>query len=199
MSNSPSWPEVLLSLATILAIIVGPILAIQVDKILQARRDKRDDKEHVFNELMLTRGQRVSQRHSEALNGVLVEFSEKIPKEKPVIEAWQLYLNHLNQIVSPADYNVWQSRSDSLFVDLIYEMAKSLGRDFPKARIQKDWYVPRYLGELENDNNQLRKALVAVFSGEKRLQIDSHVTPEEFALMMRAIYARPAEKPKTEE
>lgn len=120
----------------------------------------------------MTRGIRLSPRHSEALNGILVEFSEKRPNEKNVLDAWQLYMNHLNQ-PDPPDINVWQNRADQLLVDLIYEMGQCLGFDFPKAKIQKDWYVPRYIAEIENENNELRKASLAVFKGQKRLKVET--------------------------
>lgn len=168
--------EIWLSLATVLAILVGPIIAVQVDKVLQLRREKRTRKVWIFRELMITRSTRLTARHVEALNAIQMEFSEKQKKEKPVIEAWQLYMNHLN---TPAGDNLpgWIARGTDLLVGMLYEMGAALGYDFPKAKIERDVYIPQYFGTIETEQNELRKAALAVFKGERKLPVEVHEGP----------------------
>jgi hypothetical protein len=86
-------PEMWLSIATILAIIAGPILAVRIQRNLDLAREKKDRKLHIFRELMLTRLSRLSVRHVEGLNAIQMEFSEDIPSERAVLDAWALYID----------------------------------------------------------------------------------------------------------
>ena len=58
----------------ILAIIIAPILAVQVQKIIESRRSKRERKLQVFKALMATRATPLSPIHVEALNMIDIEF-----------------------------------------------------------------------------------------------------------------------------
>ncbi len=112
--------EIWLTIASIVAIILGPILAVQVQEFLERGREERRRKLWVFRELMLTRGTVLSPRHVEALNGIQMEFSDKRSDEKKVLDAWKLYLDHLN-LQNPPDMNVWTAAALNLLVDLLYE------------------------------------------------------------------------------
>lgn len=57
----------------IVSTILGPILAVQVQKWLELWREKRDRKLKIFYNLMATRAARVSERHVEALNSIQLE------------------------------------------------------------------------------------------------------------------------------
>lgn len=120
---------------------------------------------------MITRSARLTARHVEALNGIQMEFSEKRKKEKPVLDAWNLYMNHLN---TPAgnDLSGWIARGTDLLVEMLYQMGMALGFDFPKVKIQRDVYIPQYFGEIESEQNELRKAALAVFKGDRSLPVE---------------------------
>jgi len=59
---------------TILAIIIGPILAVQAQKVLENSRIKKQRRLHLFHTLMSTRASRVSNAHVSALNMIDIEF-----------------------------------------------------------------------------------------------------------------------------
>lgn len=90
---------------TIAAIILGPILAVQAQKILEGRREKRTRRLDLFRTLMKTRAERISRDHVQALNMIDIEFYGRrifgrrfqIKKEKRVTNAWKTYNDHLNQ------------------------------------------------------------------------------------------------------
>jgi hypothetical protein len=163
--------DIWLSFATILAVIMGPILAVQVERSLEDRREARRRKIALFRELMVTRGSRLSARHVEALNGIQMEF-RSAGKEKKVVDAWKLYITHLNTSSTPETLNVWAGRSDDLLTELLFVMGQCLGYEFEKDRIKREAYVPKLFGEIETEQTQLRQECLAVFKGEKSLRVE---------------------------
>jgi|SRR5690349_21313932 hypothetical protein len=65
---------------TIGAILLAPLFAIQVERILEALKERRRRKLTVFHTLMATRGARLSPAHVEALNRIDIEFGAGIAK-----------------------------------------------------------------------------------------------------------------------
>ena len=80
----------------IFAVLLGPVLAVQVQKAIESWKESKQRKITIFKSLMSTRRTTLSPRHVEALNMIDIEFSPKRPKEKRVIESWKIYLDHLN-------------------------------------------------------------------------------------------------------
>ncbi len=115
---------------------------------------------------MSTRASTLSLSHIEALNLIDLEFAPS--KFKRVRSAWKAYRNHLNE-KEPEGSDlraVFYSKRSDLFVDMLYEMAVSLGYDFDKTQIAKDAYATVYHEQLERDANTLRKKLVELLNGE---------------------------------
>ena len=78
--------SILLVLLTIAAIVIGPIVALRIQRRIDEEREQRNRKKFIFKELMATRAARVSSRHVDALNAVGVEFSEGADDDnKPVM------------------------------------------------------------------------------------------------------------------
>jgi hypothetical protein len=68
----------------IIAVFAGPIVAVQLQTLLERRREKRERKLKVFRTLMATRARKAADpSHVEALNLIGIEFY----KHRPVIEA----------------------------------------------------------------------------------------------------------------
>ena len=59
----------------VIAVILGPILAVQAQKMIEAWRNKREKRITVFRVLMATRGTPISPHHVEALNLIDIEFA----------------------------------------------------------------------------------------------------------------------------
>jgi hypothetical protein len=64
----------------------------------------------------------------------------------------------------------WVEKKNGLLVDLLYQMAQSLGYDIDKVAIQNNSYHPKGFVEIETEQHALRKAALAVFSGERPIQ-----------------------------
>ena len=59
-----TWNEII----NLLAILLGPIFAIQVSQIIEHYKQKRERQVNIFKVLMATRGTPIDVRHVEALN-----------------------------------------------------------------------------------------------------------------------------------
>jgi len=118
---------------------------------------------------MTTRATKLSPLHVEALNQIDIEFYND-KKYKKVIAAWKNYHDFLvNFPPENEQSNALFDKMDELFVDLLFEMGKSLGYEFDRVHIKRATYFPRGHGEIEQDQHTLRKALVAILTGKKTI------------------------------
>jgi hypothetical protein len=154
----------LTDMLTILAILIGPIAAVQLTRYLDQQREVRERKMRIFKALMSTRASTLSPAHVEALNQIDLEFDLNNRKEREVIEAWRIYLDHLNS----ADMNPdqWAIRRVDLLVELLHKMATVLNFQFDKVHIKNSSYFPRGYGELEDDQHAIRRGLKRLLGGD---------------------------------
>ncbi len=151
---------------TLVAIIVGPILAVQAEKFLQRRRDDKGRRLNIFKTLMATRGSNLSFAHVEALNRIDLEFSAD-KKYGKVIESWKEYFDNLGQRAqSEEQLTVWVARNEELLANLLYEMGQSLGYKFDKVLIKRNIYSPVGHERIDRENELLRKGLLEVLNSE---------------------------------
>jgi hypothetical protein len=108
-----------------------------------------------------------------------LEFYGGGPKEKAVREAWKRYLDHLNTRYE--DDAAWGIRQTDLFVDLLYEMSNCLRYDFDKTHIKNSVYLPVAYGNLEQDQNVIRSALVNILTGKAAFPIVAKPATDEEA------------------
>lgn len=167
------------------AILVAPIVAVQVQKRLEVIRERRQRRLNVFYALMATRSARVSVAHVEALNRIDLEFyGESLfgaPRQsrsyKTVRDAWALYRDHLNRPGLPGETAQWFFRGDDLFIDLLHAMSDSLGFDFQKAHLKSAVYSPQARADEEQLDRRLKQGLAEVVTGVKPIMIQSTVGP----------------------
>lgn len=153
---------------TILAIIIGPIAAVQVQKFLERARDKRNRKLFVFKTLMATRGSALSYSHVEALNRIDLEFSDN-KKYENIILAWKEYFDNLHQKADDNQLPVWAAKNEELLSNLLYEMGQSLGYKFDKVLIKRNIYSPIGHATVEREQENLRKHLNEVLDGQRTI------------------------------
>lgn len=156
----------LYEILTMVAIILGPILAVQAEKFLQRRRDDKGRRLNIFKTLMATRGSSLSFAHVEALNRIDLEFSDD-KKYQKVIAAWKEYFDNLGHRVQADDQlTVWIARNEELLANLLYEMGQSLGYTFDKVLIKRNIYSPVGHERVERENEQIRKGLLNVLNAD---------------------------------
>lgn len=169
----------LIDLLTIVAILVGPVIAVQISTYLARRREDRARKQYVFKTLMASRASRLSFEHVQALNMIDIEFYGKNPKNKAVLQAWKEYLDLLgNGHLKDRSADVWNAKADDLFIELMYKMAVALGYDFDKTAIKNTSYMPVAHGTMEDEQTIIRRGLAAVFRGDSALPMEL-ISPEQ--------------------
>jgi hypothetical protein len=165
------------NILTIVAIVVGPILALMAQRWLDIVREKRKRRLQLFHSLLTSRAMPLSIEHVRTLNSIELEFYPRRGKNKAVIDAWRTYLDHLNT-PRPTDAvgsaQNWDARSAELSVDLIYQMSQSVGYDFDRSMIKRGAYYPAGLGNMENEQAALRQAALKVFEGNTAIRVQSN-------------------------
>lgn len=166
----------------IIAIIIAPILAVQIQKFIENRKVIKERKMQVFRTLMATRATPLSPLHVEALNMIDIEFH----KDKKIVDAWKLLLdNFANYPKDPKDPNYQTKlnssaeRSSELLTDLLYEMAKVLDYDFDKVHLKRGAYIPQGHADIELEQNFIRRSFVDIFLGGKSIPINIVNPPEQ--------------------
>jgi hypothetical protein len=166
--------EIALGIVTIAAIIAGPILALEMQRRLDAQRDTRTRKLSVFKTLMGNRATPLSPFFVQALNLIDIEFDAN--NEKPVRDAWKVLLDHFEELgtfnqsgtVAPAHV---LERTRSLTGALLLQMGKSLGYEFDEVQIKKGGYYPFGLGNVEQEQHAIRRGFLDLLEGKRRLPV----------------------------
>lgn len=159
------------------ATLVGPILAVQAQKWLERLRERRARKLYAFQALMTTRATRLSTDHVQALNSLdLVFYGERVlgiplrtKTEQAVLDSWRDYLDHLN--TQSVDGATWFVRGDELFINLLSAMATDLRMKFDRVHLRRGAYVPVAHGRLEQDQEQIRRALLQLLGGTSAIRV----------------------------
>lgn len=152
---------------TLLAIVLGPVLAVQAAEFLNRRRASRERKLHLFRTLMSTRGANLAPAHVDALNLIDIEFHGRGRRDKYIVEAWKMYLDHLNDRNYPRES--WGARRVELFIALLHRMALRLRYDFDQSHLKNTSYFPEGYGTTIVEQEAIRKAVLEVLTGQKAL------------------------------
>jgi hypothetical protein len=161
---------VLVGIATIVAIIRGPIIALRIQRELDEEREKKNRKLWIFKTLMAYRATRLSPFFVQALNLIDIEFDSE--SEKFVRDSWKELQDHYADWgrKTAAERQTAGStlidRADDLLADMLVKMGSSLGYAFDKVYIKKASYYPEGLGDMELEQHALRKGLLRVLAGD---------------------------------
>lgn len=154
----------------IFAVLLGPIIAVQLTRYLDNKKEIRQRKVDLFRTLMATRAYRISWDHVVALNRIDLEFDRRVPTEKDVINSWKSYFDLLSdKMLTPEQWNV--KRVD-LFVELLHAMAKVLDYDFDKTHIKNSAYSPMAHENAEFENNEIRAGIIKILKGDALFPIE---------------------------
>jgi hypothetical protein len=163
---------------TIAAVILGPILALAAQRVLDNLREEHTRQERVFRELMITRAQRLSPRHVEALNAVPLEF-RKTHRNKRILATWKAYLDHLGTDATK-DLPVWIRTGTEKLVELLCEMSKRVGPKIEKLSIETEVYLPTMFNTIENEQQAVRQQILEVLDGRGTRKIPVAVFEQTF-------------------
>lgn len=162
---------------TILAILAGPVLAVQAQKWIELGREKRNLRLYTFKRLMATRGAILSPGHVEALNMIDLEFAGKGKKDAEVRRCWKEYLDNLGSLdqepeKQKAQMEVWNQKNRDLLAKLLGSMGKAVGYDFDSVQILKGNYTPMGHTNLELELQAFRRGWIEVLLGNRAIPMD---------------------------
>ena len=126
---------------TLLAIVLGPALAVQAEKWIERIREERRERLSIFRTLMRTRGNILSREHVDALNMIPLVFSKKNAADADVRRKWEIYLNHRNSAF-PTDQSEavqldFAKRGINHLINLLISLATRLGYKFDEADMHR--------------------------------------------------------------
>lgn len=173
------------TIAIVCATILGPILAVQVQKFIERSNQSHNRKVDLFEQLMATRAARLSFEHVRALNMIDIYFYGKGPlrrskTEQSVIDSWKIYFSHLNEQRTPETLAIWISKADDYFIDLMLAISEDVGFKFDKVQLKNSSYSPIRHLNIELENESIRNATLEILEGKRsiNMHLDNLNLPE---------------------
>ncbi|GMA99995.1 DUF6680 family protein [Pelosinus sp. IPA-1] len=166
----------LINVLTLSAMLLSPLIALQVSRRLQKSAEKKQRKEDIFRTLMKTRASILNPEHVEALNLIDVIFYGTDKKDRAVMESWKVYLDHLNN--NKMQIELWIEKREELLIELLENMALSLNYDFGKSHIKRTSYFPQGYANLDSELQSIRIGLIELLNSERALSVMA-VIPQE--------------------
>lgn len=154
-----------LGIAVVVATFAGPIAAVLVTRYIDKIRDLKHRRFDIFRMLMRTRRALLSPEQVTALNMVEIEFHDVAT----VIEAFRTLHHHLNDYGAPN----WFETRQKLQTRLLTTMARSLGYNFEQLDVLEGGYTPQGWVSAEQEQQQVRKLLIEVLSGQRALPVST--------------------------
>ena len=188
-----------LGVLTVVAIVCGPIIALQIQRKLDREREALNRKLWVFKTLMSFRATALAPAFVQALNLIDVEFSGHNDKEKAVRNAWKVLLDHYSDLGKVVDPNTdtLAEKSTQLRANLLMAMGRCLDYDFDEVQVKKGSYYPTGLGNVEAEQHAIRRGVLNVLSGKGRIPVG--IFEDQFPpITLEGTEATPAETPLKE-
>jgi len=174
METAILWGLRWLDIATISAIILGPILAVAIDRLQQRWTDKKRRRLEIFRDLMRTRKARLDPVHVNALNLVDLEFHGR----KDVVSAYRSYIGHLSvPMPSPEGQDQFFEHRADLLVALLYEMGRELGYSYDKRDLERLAYGPVVWNTDQDMQRQNMSLVNELLAGRRALPITPMNSP----------------------
>jgi hypothetical protein len=146
---------------TIAAIILGPILALFAQRVLDRIRAKGEHKRQLYLTLMRTRVTPLAPEHVNALNTISVVFNGW--RDKKVRDFWDKLLTH---VTTDAKQTGWQEKYNDLKAELLREMGLRVGYRFDTDYLKRQAYYPIAFGTVEADALLVRTMLTKVLTAD---------------------------------
>jgi hypothetical protein len=159
---------------TILAIVLGPILAVQAEKWIERLREETRERKLIFLTLMRTRSNILLREHVDALNMIPLVFSKKNERYTEVRRRWDILLSHRSSAV-PTDQRLSQEfvrQGVNHLTNLLLSLAKALHYKFDENDIQRV-YSPRAHETEFAENQEARQLLLKMLRRESALKVES--------------------------
>jgi hypothetical protein len=165
------WINTLILIATIVAIVYGPIKAVAITRAADEEREKKRRKYDILHILMRSRAYAIHADHVAALNLVQLEFYGS----QTVDQAFRRYMENLStKVPEPSDDSARERFLDERqdrFYTLVQEMALVLGFNFDRADLKRLSYSPQGLQDAEAQAQGIRARTLELLDGRRALAI----------------------------
>ena len=155
-------------LATIVAILVGPVVAVFITRRIDDKREEARRRLETYRILMLTRAARMAPDHVRALNLVPADFA----KDEAVIEEFRKYIDHLNSPFPAVEQqpHFFEQRND-IFFEMLFRIGQALGYRFDKRDLERLSYIPQGMVDDEQRQRQTQMLLAEVLEGKRTFPV----------------------------
>ena len=166
------WLNVAILIATIIAIVAGPIAAVIVTRKHDVAREKLRRRHDIFNRLMMTRRVALSLDHVTALNVIQTEFHD----DEKIISAFKKYIDLLARPLpavgsDPTVFRHFTEERDDAFNELMFCVGQHLGFDLDKRDLAKYSYVPQGWVNVEAEQTAIRQLAIEVLQGKRGVPV----------------------------
>ena len=163
------------------ATLLGPILAVQAQRIVDLARQRHEARLRVFGILMTTRATPTSGQHVEALNAIALVFHPQWWEMRAarrrlnaIDEAWRTLLHHFG--VDQAGFTEaqsvrWIEKRQTLETELLKQMGAHLGYKIAALDYETQIYFPLAHGNELSENAAIRTGLVKILAGEDAIPV----------------------------
>ena len=156
--------------------LLSPVIAVQVQKLIEVASARRNAKNRIFLTLMATRATRLAPEHVQALNMIEIEFSGSwrgpTTRERGVINRWRIYADHLDTDVSKlteAALVAWGVKRQELFLDLMEALSRACGYKFDRVQLKRGAYYPQAHEDADSRRLEFEEAVLQVLGGKTAL------------------------------
>lgn len=147
---------------TVAAIVLGPVLALFTQRVLDRIREKKKQKLQIYLALMSTRAQPLAPAHVQALNAIDVVFNRR-RRDRAIRAAWEKWLAH---VMTDSKQPGWGERLNDLKVELLQAMGSAVGYEFDIDHLKRQSYIPVAHVDVEQEISQIRQTFAKVLTEE---------------------------------
>jgi hypothetical protein len=157
-------------ICTILAIVWGPVKAVELTRIDQTNNEKDRRRRAIFHDLMKYRRLDIQPERVNALNLVQLEFYGAAE----VNAAYKAYIDQLwiDLPTDPEPRRRQIEKRNELYVELLCKIAKELGLTFDKLDLQRLSYSPQGWMDEMDEIQQFRRLMIELLNGQRSLPIN---------------------------
>lgn len=172
-----------MEILTLIAILIGPVVAIIVARYLESGRDTKARRMDIFRTLMRTRRTPIFPEHVGALNLIEIEFA----KDEKVMIAWKKLFEHLGSPHPKLDKEIPKENADQetinncdrifserivverqkLLAQLLHAIAKKLGFKAEQLELFDGGYTPQGWHNVEQEQQDIRSFTLDLASGRR--------------------------------
>jgi hypothetical protein len=167
--QAKDWLTLAILLVTCWAVYWGPIKAVKVAREEEKRDARTRNKTSVFASLMKTRRTRIDLEHVSALNLIQLYFFD----EKSILETYKKYITLLNRPVTTDLSDSLARERDDAFIELAYEIARSLGYAHDRKELQDLAYLPSGWATEQETTKKMQALFIDLLENKRSIGIIS--------------------------